>query len=227
MSVAIDFTGSNGSPKNKSSLHYVGSDKRNDYERALAGVLDVLLAYDQDDMVFMTHLYLIYLSLPLPHVSIIISTSCISTSCTSTSCIYHHLYLMHLSSPLPHASIITSTSCISHLYLMPCVIYQSCLAQKRALLIHLRHDVCSMTCVALLIHLRHDVCSIVRLCTATHCNAMQRNVTHCNTLQHTGTHWNKLQDIVRHCNKVQHAATCYKQHASTRMLSIPPRQTAR
>jgi len=100
VSVAIDFTGSNGSPKDKSSLHYVGSDNRNDYERALAGVLDVLLAYDQDDMVFMTHLYLMHLSSPLPHASIITSTSCIS-----------YLYLMHLSS-LPHASLIISTSCI-------------------------------------------------------------------------------------------------------------------
>jgi len=51
VSLAIDFTGSNGNPSNKKSLHYMGGDNPNDYQRALSGVLDVLLAYDDDDMV--------------------------------------------------------------------------------------------------------------------------------------------------------------------------------
>ena len=51
VSVAIDFTGSNGDPKSKSSLHYIQGPKPNGYQQALASVLEILLEYDSDDTV--------------------------------------------------------------------------------------------------------------------------------------------------------------------------------
>ena len=51
VSVAIDFTGSNGDPRQKSSLHYIQGSKPNGYQQALTSVLEILLAYDSDDTV--------------------------------------------------------------------------------------------------------------------------------------------------------------------------------
>ena len=51
ISVAIDFTGSNGHPNQSSSLHYIKGDAPNCYQRALTSVLDVLKAYDDGDSV--------------------------------------------------------------------------------------------------------------------------------------------------------------------------------
>mmetsp|Transcript_27373 Transcript_27373/g.26435 ORF Transcript_27373/g.26435 Transcript_27373/m.26435 type:complete len:93 (+) Transcript_27373:248-526(+) len=45
MSVAIDFTGSNGDPKSRNSLHYVGKDGQNQYEDALLKVGAILEPY--------------------------------------------------------------------------------------------------------------------------------------------------------------------------------------
>jgi Copine len=46
---AIDFTYSNGSATNPSSLHYLGS-QQNQYEQALDAVGEVLAQYDSDQM---------------------------------------------------------------------------------------------------------------------------------------------------------------------------------
>lgn len=51
VSVAVDFTGSNGAPKKPKSLHYTGGPAPNHYQQALSAVLDILLAYDSDDTV--------------------------------------------------------------------------------------------------------------------------------------------------------------------------------
>ena len=49
--VAIDFTGSNGNPKSKSSLHYIHSDGGgNAYMKAIRSVGSILAAYDKDQM---------------------------------------------------------------------------------------------------------------------------------------------------------------------------------
>lgn len=49
---AIDFTASNGNPKNKSSLHYIDeSGKMNQYQTAINKVFSVLEAYDTDKMI--------------------------------------------------------------------------------------------------------------------------------------------------------------------------------
>lgn len=47
----IDFTASNGSPKNPSSLHYVDANRRSQYEEALEEVSRILLDYDSDKLV--------------------------------------------------------------------------------------------------------------------------------------------------------------------------------
>ena len=50
--VAIDFTGSNGDPKSKSSLHYINPDgSDNAYMKAIRSVGSILAAYDKDKMV--------------------------------------------------------------------------------------------------------------------------------------------------------------------------------
>ena len=52
MMVAIDFTGSNGTPTNPSSLHYIRPDGGlNQYQAALVEVCDILLNYDFDKRV--------------------------------------------------------------------------------------------------------------------------------------------------------------------------------
>ncbi|GAX19852.1 hypothetical protein FisN_1Lh692 [Fistulifera solaris] len=45
--VAIDFTGSNGDPRQPGTLHYLSSE-RNDYEKAIAAIVSVLAKYDSD-----------------------------------------------------------------------------------------------------------------------------------------------------------------------------------
>jgi len=52
MMIAIDFTGSNGTPTNPSSLHYIRPDGGlNQYQTALVEVCDILLNYDFDKRV--------------------------------------------------------------------------------------------------------------------------------------------------------------------------------
>jgi hypothetical protein len=49
MSVAIDFTGSNGDPRQPGTLHYIHQDGQlNDYEKALSAVGSIVAKYDQD-----------------------------------------------------------------------------------------------------------------------------------------------------------------------------------
>ncbi|RHZ69519.1 hypothetical protein Glove_283g20 [Diversispora epigaea] len=48
--VAIDFTGSNGDPRSKTSLHYTGGSKDNEYQSAIRSVGTILEAYDHDRM---------------------------------------------------------------------------------------------------------------------------------------------------------------------------------
>ena len=48
MIVAIDFTGSNGSPKHPSSLHYMNPTMPNQYQMAIASITQILMNYDSD-----------------------------------------------------------------------------------------------------------------------------------------------------------------------------------
>jgi len=48
LSVAIDFTGSNGNPSLPSSLHYL--NEYNQYEQAIMSVGSILECYDLDKM---------------------------------------------------------------------------------------------------------------------------------------------------------------------------------
>jgi hypothetical protein len=49
---SIDFTASNGNPKNKSSLHYIDpTGKKNQYQVALSKVFSVLEPYDTDKLI--------------------------------------------------------------------------------------------------------------------------------------------------------------------------------
>ena len=49
--VALDFTGSNGDPRQEGTLHYFHKDGgRNDYEKAIAAVVSILEKYDTDQM---------------------------------------------------------------------------------------------------------------------------------------------------------------------------------
>lgn len=48
MIVAIDFTGSNGSPKQPSSLHYMNPTAPNQYQMAIASITQILMNYDSD-----------------------------------------------------------------------------------------------------------------------------------------------------------------------------------
>jgi len=50
--VAIDFTASNGDPRNPKSLHYIGKDGNfNEYEKAIDAVGSILIQYDSDHKV--------------------------------------------------------------------------------------------------------------------------------------------------------------------------------
>eukprot|EP01029_Cantina_marsupialis_P003194 TRINITY_DN1303_c0_g3_i2.p1 TRINITY_DN1303_c0_g3~~TRINITY_DN1303_c0_g3_i2.p1 ORF type:complete len:576 (+),score=188.39 TRINITY_DN1303_c0_g3_i2:43-1770(+) len=50
LTVAVDFTGSNGNPKSPSSLHYI-STNMNEYQCALSAVGQILMNYDSDQMI--------------------------------------------------------------------------------------------------------------------------------------------------------------------------------
>lgn len=51
VSVAIDFTGSNGDPRKPGTLHYRHPDgSHNDYEKAISAIVNVLAKYDSDQM---------------------------------------------------------------------------------------------------------------------------------------------------------------------------------
>jgi len=49
--VAIDFTGSNGDPRQPGTLHHIDPNSRNQYEQAIAAVTSILLDYDSDKKV--------------------------------------------------------------------------------------------------------------------------------------------------------------------------------
>jgi len=51
MCVAIDFTGSNGDPRQPGTLHHFNSDgSKNDYEKAIGAICSILARYDSDIM---------------------------------------------------------------------------------------------------------------------------------------------------------------------------------
>ena len=50
LSVAIDFTRSNGNPKESSSLHYIGGNTKNQYERAILACGNIVGYYDLDQL---------------------------------------------------------------------------------------------------------------------------------------------------------------------------------
>jgi len=53
VAVAIDFTGSNGDPRQPGTLHYLGRgdpNYHNDYQKAISAILNVLAPYDHDKM---------------------------------------------------------------------------------------------------------------------------------------------------------------------------------
>jgi hypothetical protein len=49
--VAIDFTASNGKQDHPQSLHFIGSQKDNEYQQAIRSVASVLTPYDSDQMI--------------------------------------------------------------------------------------------------------------------------------------------------------------------------------
>uniref|UniRef100_A0A6U4PYR0 C2 domain-containing protein n=1 Tax=Neobodo designis TaxID=312471 RepID=A0A6U4PYR0_NEODS len=51
LAVSIDFTGSNGDPRNPQSLHFMDPTQPNQYVRAIMSVGDILMEYDSDKMV--------------------------------------------------------------------------------------------------------------------------------------------------------------------------------
>ena len=50
LSIAIDFTGSNGAPSDPLSLHYIGGKQPNQYERAIYACGNICAYYDYDQM---------------------------------------------------------------------------------------------------------------------------------------------------------------------------------
>lgn len=48
MIIAIDFTGSNGSPSQPTSLHYMDPNKPNQYQMAIQSIGQIILNYDSD-----------------------------------------------------------------------------------------------------------------------------------------------------------------------------------
>jgi hypothetical protein len=48
MIIAIDFTGSNGTPTSPSSLHFLNPNVLNQYQAAIMGIANILLNYDSD-----------------------------------------------------------------------------------------------------------------------------------------------------------------------------------
>ena len=51
LAVSVDFTGSNGDPRQPNSLHYMNPNSPNQYVRAIMSVGDILMQYDTDKMV--------------------------------------------------------------------------------------------------------------------------------------------------------------------------------
>jgi len=47
--VAIDFTGSNGDPRQPGTLHHINPNEKNDYEKAITAIGNVLANYDTDN----------------------------------------------------------------------------------------------------------------------------------------------------------------------------------
>ena len=50
LSIAIDFTGSNGEPGHPKSLHYIGGGEPNQYERAIYSCGNIMAYYDYDQL---------------------------------------------------------------------------------------------------------------------------------------------------------------------------------
>ena len=50
LSIAIDFTGSNGHPNDNRSLHYIGGPEPNQYERAIYSCGNIMAYYDYDQL---------------------------------------------------------------------------------------------------------------------------------------------------------------------------------
>ena len=50
LSIAIDFTGSNGDPKDPRSLHFIGGAEPNQYERAIYSCGNIMAYYDYDQL---------------------------------------------------------------------------------------------------------------------------------------------------------------------------------
>ena len=50
LSIAIDFTGSNGSPNDPRSLHFIGGQEPNQYERAIYACGSIMAYYDYDQL---------------------------------------------------------------------------------------------------------------------------------------------------------------------------------
>ena len=50
LSVAIDFTGSNGNPNDPNSLHYINGQQPNQYERAITACGNIVAYYDYDQL---------------------------------------------------------------------------------------------------------------------------------------------------------------------------------
>ena len=50
LSVAIDFTGSNGNPNEATSLHYINGQQPNQYERAIVSCGNIVAYYDYDQL---------------------------------------------------------------------------------------------------------------------------------------------------------------------------------
>ena len=48
MIVAIDFTGSNGTPSSPNSLHYMNPSSLNQYQNAIMAISGILMNYDTD-----------------------------------------------------------------------------------------------------------------------------------------------------------------------------------
>ena len=50
LSIAIDFTNSNGNPKDENSLHYINGPEPNQYERAINSCGNIVGFYDYDQL---------------------------------------------------------------------------------------------------------------------------------------------------------------------------------
>jgi hypothetical protein len=48
MIVAVDFTGSNGTPTSPNSLHYMNPSSPNQYQNAIMAISGILMNYDSD-----------------------------------------------------------------------------------------------------------------------------------------------------------------------------------